>query len=41
MPNQLLWHGYHDSVLQSEPQTNPEGLVAGEQELNWETFSSK
>lgn len=34
VPNQLVWLGHHDGVLQSKLQTNPEGLVAGEQELN-------
>ena len=32
--NQLIWLGYRGGVLQSKLQTNPEGLVAGEQELN-------
>lgn len=38
--NQLIRFGYPDCALQLKLQTNPEGLVPGEQELNWETCSS-
>lgn len=34
VPNQLVWLGNLDGVLQSKLQTNPEGLAAGKQELN-------
>lgn len=34
VPNQPVWLGYRDGALQSKLQTNAEGLVAEEQELN-------